>query len=268
MNATRLCRALGPTLVTLTLAGCAGGWRNGAPPGTERAAAPAVAAAPAARPAAAAPATATGGGTRETADGVLFVWTGGGNAVNVAGEFNAWNTGADPMAKQADGSFTLLKNLPPGRYPYKFVIDGGTWKEDPTAREFVDDGFGGKNSVLTVSGAATGAAGAPIVAPAAPAVVPVSGKPSAPVAGPDGVRFTFAGAATSVHLAGDFNGWSTTADPMERQSDGTWTVTKKLPPGSYGYKFVVNGTTWKTDEANPASQDDGFGGKNSVVTVR
>ena len=59
-----------------------------------------------------------------------------------------------------------------------------------------------------------------------------------------------------------------TADPLTKQGDGTWTITRKLPPGTYGYKFVVNGTTWKQDEANPEAKDDGFGGKNSVVTVK
>ena len=55
---------------------------------------------------------------------------------------------------------------------------------------------------------------------------------------------------------------------MVKQADGTWTLTKKLAAGTYGYKFVINGTTWKQDDANPESKDDGFGGKNSVVTVK
>jgi 1,4-alpha-glucan branching enzyme len=81
------------------------------------------------------------------------------------------------------------------------------------------------------------------------------------------VEFTFAGNAQSVALAGDFNQWSPTTDPMKRGPDGAWTIVKKLAPGTYAYKYVVNGTTWKQDEANPNGTDDGFGGKNSVVTV-
>jgi 1,4-alpha-glucan branching enzyme len=232
---------------------------------------PAPLASPAAPAPAKAPATpiapaAGGATTRETADGVLFVWKGGGSSAHLAGEFNSWSTSADPMAKQADGSFTLVKKLDPGRYAYKFVIDGSNWKEDPGAAETADDGFGGKNAVIVVTGAGTGAAPKTVSTPAAPA--PVTGKAGPPVVGPDGVTFTFAQPATSVHLAGDFNGWSTTSDPLARQSDGTWTITKKLPAGVHAYKFVVNGTTWKQDEANPETRDDGFGGKNSVVTVK
>jgi hypothetical protein len=31
---------------------------------------------------------------------------------------------------------------------------------------------------------------------------------------------------------------------------------------------VVDGSNWKQDTSNPESNDDGFGGKNSVVTVK
>ena len=55
---------------------------------------------------------------------------------------------------------------------------------------------------------------------------------------------------------------------MKQGADGAWTLTKKLAAGSYGYKFLVNGNSWKTDEANPASKDDGFGGKNSLITIK
>jgi 1,4-alpha-glucan branching enzyme len=223
-------------------------------------------AAPAATPAPApAAAPAAGGGAVAGGDGVTFVWKGGGGSVALAGEFNAWNTTADPLAKQPDGTWRITKPLAPGRYAYKFVIDGTTWKEDPSAAETTDDGYGGKNSVIVVGGAA-GTAAAPAGGGGAAAPV-VTGKAQPPAITSDGVTFTFAGSATSVALAGEFNQWSVTADPLERRSDGTWTITKKLAPGTYGYKFIVNGTTWKQDEANPHGTDDGFGGKNSVVTV-
>jgi len=65
----------------------------------------------------------------------VFRYSGPANTVNLAGEFNSWSTSADPMKKQADGSWTLTKALSPGRYMYKFVVDGSNWKEDPTAKE-------------------------------------------------------------------------------------------------------------------------------------
>jgi len=49
-------------------------------------------------------------------------------------------------------------------------------------------------------------------------------------------------ATSSVTLAGSFNGWNTTADPLTK--DGNyWTITKSLSSGDT-FKFVVNGGTW------------------------
>ncbi|HHE40135.1 MAG TPA: hypothetical protein ENL10_01370 [Candidatus Cloacimonetes bacterium] len=49
-----------------------------------------------------------------------------------------------------DGIWTVIKQLAPGRYEYKFVIDRNTWVKDPNAFEVTDDGYGGYNSVLIV----------------------------------------------------------------------------------------------------------------------
>ena len=220
-------------------------------------------------PAKAVAAPAAAGAT--TGDGARFVYKGEAKSVNVAGEFNAWNTSADALTKLADGSWVLVKKLDPGKYAYKFVIDGGTWKADDNATETIDDGYGGKNSVVVV-GAAAGAATS-AAAPAAAAATPVAantvnGKGAAPVVTADGVRFTYAGAATQVNLAGDFNSWSTSSDALKVLADGTWTITRKIAAGTYGYKFLINGKTWKQDESNPEAKDDGFGGKNSIVTIK
>lgn len=92
-------------------------------------------------------------------------------------------------------------------------------------------------------------------------------------------------ALTSVNVAGSFNEWSTTAVPMTKQADGTWKATLKLNPGSYQYKYVMNGNTWvqsmcsdatwgdpanggKVDPAVTSCVDDGFGGQNGVLVVK
>ena len=49
-----------------------------------------------------------------------------------------------------DGIWSIIKPLASGRYEYKFVIDRNSWVEDPNAIERIDDGYGGKNSVLIV----------------------------------------------------------------------------------------------------------------------
>ena len=52
---------------------------------------------------------------------------------------------------------------------------------------------------------------------------------------------------TSLHLAGEFNGWSATATPFEEQADGSWVAYADLDSTeTYLYKFVFNGN-WVTD---------------------
>ena len=41
--------------------------------------------------------------------------------------------------------------LKPGRYEYQFVIDGERRLADPKASQYLDDGFGGRNSILIVA---------------------------------------------------------------------------------------------------------------------
>lgn len=231
--------ALAPSAaLVMALAGCAGGWRNGPPPGYEAAvsSAPATTGAPAA--AAAAPGSAS--------DSVRFIYQGEASSVALAGEFNAWSPTADPMIRRADGTWTIAKKLPPGRYPYKFALDGGaTWKEDPNAAELEGDPYGGKNSIVVVGGAAGSAppaAAMPAAAtPAAIGTTPGTGK--GPVTTEQGTVFVFRGDARSVALAGDFNAWSPGADPLTKQADASWRIVKKLEPGRYEYKFALDGGT-------------------------
>ncbi|MGC8820622.1 MAG: glucodextranase DOMON-like domain-containing protein [Fervidobacterium sp.] len=73
--------------------------------------------------------------------------------------------------------------------------------------------------------------------------------------------------ASSVHLAGTFNNWSTSANPMRKEGD-LWVTELELKPGTYQYKFVIDGgKVWKEDPDAPGYTDDGFGGKNGVFTL-
>jgi 1,4-alpha-glucan branching enzyme len=230
-----------------------------------------AAVAPQAAAAGAAASGAAGAGPEKVAGGWRFGFDQpAARSVHLAGSFNNWSTSADAMQKGADGRWTLVKDLPAGSHQYKFVIDGSDWKTDPANPNSTDDGFGGKNSLLTV-----GAAGA-AVAPAAAAPAAAAPAPTTPAAaggGPTqvdgGWRFSVdLPAAQSVHLAGSFNGWSTSADPMTKDAQGRWTLVKNLPAGSHQYKFVIDGgKQWQEDAANPNGADDGYGGKNSLLVV-
>ncbi len=71
--------------------------------------------------------------------------------VALAGSFNDWNGDVIPLVKNsATGVWTVTVALAPGEHQYLFVIDGEQWIPDPRAHAQVDDGFGERNSVITV----------------------------------------------------------------------------------------------------------------------
>lgn len=76
------------------------------------------------------------------------------------------------------------------------------------------------------------------------------------------------GGVTGVSVAGSFNGWNATANPLaDPDKDGIWSADVEIPAGRVTYKFVVNGDQWMTDEGAAEFESDGFGGQNSVVVV-
>jgi hypothetical protein len=70
--------------------------------------------------------------------------------VFLAGSFNDWSTDVDPMKKNNAGIWKKSKKLPPGRYEYKFIVDGRWWL-DPDCLETVSNRFGTKNNVIVVT---------------------------------------------------------------------------------------------------------------------
>jgi hypothetical protein len=74
--------------------------------------------------------------------------------------------------------------------------------------------------------------------------------------------------ASTVHLTGDFIGWSPEGIALEDpRGTGVWTADVPLPPGVYQYTFVLDGTEWVPDPRAVSQVDDGFGQVNSVVIV-
>ncbi|NUM33553.1 MAG: ABC transporter permease subunit [Candidatus Brocadiae bacterium] len=54
----------------------------------------------------------------------------GATRVSVAGEFNSWNKGANLLYRDGNVWITLIPNLAPGRYEYKFVVNDNRWTQD------------------------------------------------------------------------------------------------------------------------------------------
>jgi len=77
--------------------------------------------------------------------------------------------------------------------------------------------------------------------------------------------------ARDVRIAGDFNGWvpdKGVHSMTEAQGKTTvWTKVLNLPPGTYQYRYVVDGE-WRPDPANPESTQGPAGKPNSVLHVR
>ena len=59
---------------------------------------------------------------------IVISWTHGGNCVELAGSWDGWSVRV-PMQKQG-GHFTVMKQLAPGVYQYKFIVDD-IWKHAP-----------------------------------------------------------------------------------------------------------------------------------------
>ena len=69
--------------------------------------------------------------------------------VCIAGSFNDWHPSVTPMVRLDDGKWAKELALPPGRYEYRFVVDG-QWVDDPSATELIPNPFGTANAVLEV----------------------------------------------------------------------------------------------------------------------
>jgi len=71
-----------------------------------------------------------------------------------------------------------------------------------------------------------------------------------------------------VFIAGTFNGWAPTTHRLRyHPKDGVFGITLYLEPGTYEYKFVVNGV-WRVDVKCPHWKLNDNGTLNSVLRVK
>ncbi len=192
--------------------------------------------------------------------------------VYLAGQFNNWNPTAWPMTWDDEKGVWIYKfELKPGTYQYKFVIGGTTWKEDPEAPGYTDDGFGGLNGVFTLKEVDGKLVILKSEGPKFSKGLVVNFEREETIYfDEDGylvLRF-YAPDARYVTIAGSFNNWDANSIELYPAEDGWWEAyLENLKPGIFEYKFVVNGKDWTTDPNALAFVDDGFGGKNGVFYV-
>ncbi|MBK7172105.1 MAG: glycogen-binding domain-containing protein [Bacteroidales bacterium] len=151
--------------------------------------------------------------------------------VFISGSFNNWSTMQSPMIK-TDSGWIFKIWLKPGKYTYKYIIDG-KWKQDPNNRLKEDDTQGGYNSIVFVYNHL--------------------------------FRLTGYNNARKVILSGSFNNWKENELQMKPVAEG-WELPLFLREGTYTYKFIVD-KTWINDPDNPHIRPDGKGNLNSCMAI-
>lgn len=168
------------------------------------------------------------------------------NGVHISGSFNNWNPSATPMVAGLDNIFSLALPLSEGQqYQYRFVngnSNGGLESVPSTCG--MPDGTGSFNRYFNLTGNDTildTVCFASCIQ--CPADIPVT------------FRVDMSNESVSVngvHIAGAFNGWSTTATPLVAGASNIYSTTLMLTPGSLQqYKFI-NGNNTSGYEIVPA----------------
>lgn len=153
--------------------------------------------------------------------------------VFISGSFNKWGTEDTPMMRVPDGWLVKL-NLKPGKYFYKFIVDGD-WTTDPNNALSEKDLEWNTNSVLYVTN----------------------------------YRFRLNGFPDADHifLSGSFNQFRPDELELQKDREGNyWYLDMFLGEGTHYYKFIIDGS-WITDPENPWQQADGRGNINSVIAL-
>lgn len=72
--------------------------------------------------------------------------------------------------------------------------------------------------------------------------------------------------ARRVHLVGDFNGWTEAALAMDHDGRGLWYTVLELPPGTYRFRYFVDGQ-WVNDYAAFGLERNAEGQWDSILVV-
>ena len=167
---------------------------------------------------------------------------GGKHEVFLSGDFNNWSE-SGLLMEENNGIYEKTIFLKDGQYSYKFIVDGH-WLLDQNADKFIEDGFGGQNSIIFVGNKKSIKDLRKVI---------FSPQPISEV--------------KEVYLVGSMNDWNQNAHRMLKDEKGEYSISILLKPGEYQYKFVEDGMTWVVDKKAKSFVDDGFKGQNSVVIV-
>ena len=69
--------------------------------------------------------------------------------VKLVGDFTDWDQRALALRPCGSGIWQITVKLPPGRYAYRFIVDG-EWCDDPECEQCEVNPFGTHNAVIEV----------------------------------------------------------------------------------------------------------------------
>jgi len=76
-----------------------------------------------------------------------------GKSVSIVGDFNNWNTHANPMKKLKDGDYSIQLDLEPGReYQFRCLIDELKWENDRNADKYARSVYGNCDNSVVIAG--------------------------------------------------------------------------------------------------------------------
>ncbi len=168
--------------------------------------------------------------------------------IKISGDFSNWRPVNMSRGKFGIWYYFLnsLKLKKPVRY--KFIVDG-IWAMDPMNDDKADDKAGSYVSIInSVSHEEGRMLTYRFIS---------SGEVEFRIYKPD---------AKFVSIVGDFNNWNPENDLLEKNSSGIWTLQKKLSPGLYRYKYIVDGD-WTLDLYNEKTASDDTGDICSLISI-
>jgi 1,4-alpha-glucan branching enzyme len=191
----------------------------------------------------------TGGVGKMIEEGILFSYKNrGAKQVHVSGNFSGWKL--LKMMKSENGIWYYFLSLNGGgqNIVYKFLVDGH-WIMDPQNPDRIDDGMGSYLSTVETFISSEGK------------------RVTYRSVNKNMVEFRiYQPKASFVSLVGDFNYWNPENDLLAKGKDGIWRLQKKLYPGKYRYKYIIDGE-WVPDTYNSSSGSDNSGEICSVIEI-